>query len=332
MSWTTAGPSFRSFRFWKAPTENMICGDSDGNIGWQASAASPRRDGVAWVGFRFRGQVNTNGQGFRDDLPTEFNPERGWIGTANHDIHPPGYDPSSLLQDRLLLSPFRACGGGALRRVPTTPWRIRGGSSRTPIWRRPLGTFPLFQGWVSSDPARGGRPECHRGVGRRLSRGRAGPQPCTTGFGDISRVISGRPATSDDQRQIPPGTGHFSADSRSFVRPRGRTRRNGGGDGPTGASFPTACWRPTTSLPWNGRVGPGRWPPPGRRIATSSTSPNIDASIATNAPGQSGRPGSPYYGNLTESWGAGEYFPLLFTRPAVEARAEHRLVLRPGGE
>ena len=59
---------------------------------------------------------------------------------------------------------------------------------------------------------------------------------------------------------------------------------------------------------------------------------DIDASVATNAPGQSGRPGSPYYGNLTEAWASGEYFPLLFTRSAVEARAEHRLLLRPGGE
>ena len=58
---------------------------------------------------------------------------------------------------------------------------------------------------------------------------------------------------------------------------------------------------------------------------------DLDSSIGSNAPGQSGRPGSPYYGNLTEGWGAGEYFPLLFSREAVEARAEHRLVLTPAG-
>ncbi|HZD06095.1 MAG TPA: penicillin acylase family protein, partial [Longimicrobiales bacterium] len=57
---------------------------------------------------------------------------------------------------------------------------------------------------------------------------------------------------------------------------------------------------------------------------------DLDASLATNAPGQSGRPGSPYYGNLIQGWAAGEYFPLLFSRDAVEAAAEHRLVLRPG--
>ena len=58
---------------------------------------------------------------------------------------------------------------------------------------------------------------------------------------------------------------------------------------------------------------------------------DLDGSLVTNAPGQSGRPGSPYYGNLTESWANQEYFPMLFSREAVEARAENRLVLAPGG-
>jgi penicillin amidase len=58
---------------------------------------------------------------------------------------------------------------------------------------------------------------------------------------------------------------------------------------------------------------------------------DFDASLATNAPGQSGRPGAPFYGNLLEDWAAGDYFPLLFTRDAVEAAAERVLVLRPEG-
>ena len=58
---------------------------------------------------------------------------------------------------------------------------------------------------------------------------------------------------------------------------------------------------------------------------------DLDASVATNAPGQSGRPGSPFYGNLTASWASGEYFPLLFTREAVESQAEYRLLLKPSG-
>ncbi|MEX2048913.1 MAG: penicillin acylase family protein, partial [Gemmatimonadota bacterium] len=80
--------------YYKAPTENMVCGDSSGNIAWQASALSPDRDG--WHGrLPVPGTGEYEWRGFRDDLPEELNPERGWLGTANQDIHDlaPGYDP-----------------------------------------------------------------------------------------------------------------------------------------------------------------------------------------------------------------------------------------------
>jgi penicillin amidase len=56
---------------------------------------------------------------------------------------------------------------------------------------------------------------------------------------------------------------------------------------------------------------------------------NLDGSLATNVPGQSGQPGSPYYANLAESFGRGEYFPLSFSRAAVNRNAAHTLVLTP---
>jgi penicillin amidase len=57
---------------------------------------------------------------------------------------------------------------------------------------------------------------------------------------------------------------------------------------------------------------------------------DLDGSLVTNAPGQSAQPGSPFYDNLAEGWAVGDYFPLLFSRDAVEENAAHRLVLRPG--
>ena len=48
-----------------------------------------------------------------------------------------------------------------------------------------------------------------------------------------------------------------------------------------------------------------------------------------NAPGQSAQPGSPFYDNLTDYLGNGEYFPFLFTREAIEEKVAHRLTLRP---
>jgi len=56
---------------------------------------------------------------------------------------------------------------------------------------------------------------------------------------------------------------------------------------------------------------------------------DLDNSRATSTPGQSMQPGSPFYANLLPLWGNEEYFPLLYTRPRVEERTAHRLLLRP---
>jgi penicillin amidase len=55
-----------------------------------------------------------------------------------------------------------------------------------------------------------------------------------------------------------------------------------------------------------------------------------DNSRAINAPGQSGDPRSPHYGDLAPLWAAGEYVPLLYSRAAVDAAASQRIRLVPG--
>lgn len=54
-----------------------------------------------------------------------------------------------------------------------------------------------------------------------------------------------------------------------------------------------------------------------------------DRSLATSVPGQSGQPGNPHYADLLALWAEGKYFPLLFSREAVEGAAKERLVLAP---
>jgi penicillin amidase len=56
---------------------------------------------------------------------------------------------------------------------------------------------------------------------------------------------------------------------------------------------------------------------------------NWDGSLVMNSPGQSGDPDSPHYADLFERWAAGEAFPLLYSRDAVEAATEQRIRLRP---
>jgi penicillin amidase len=50
-------------------------------------------------------------------------------------------------------------------------------------------------------------------------------------------------------------------------------------------------------------------------------------SVAVNHPGQSGDPESPHYRDLADLWRKGEYFPLLFSRSAVEEAAERSIKL-----
>jgi penicillin G amidase len=54
-----------------------------------------------------------------------------------------------------------------------------------------------------------------------------------------------------------------------------------------------------------------------------------DHSVAVNVPGQSGQPGSPHYSDLLPLWNEGKYFPLAYSREAVEREATDRLVLEP---
>ena len=56
---------------------------------------------------------------------------------------------------------------------------------------------------------------------------------------------------------------------------------------------------------------------------------NWDASVGTNTPGQSGDPDSPHYRDLFDLWAQDQYFPVPYSRPKVEAAAEHVTILVP---
>ena len=54
-----------------------------------------------------------------------------------------------------------------------------------------------------------------------------------------------------------------------------------------------------------------------------------DHSVAVNVPGQSGQPGSPHYSDLLPLWSEGKYFPLVYSRDAVEKATIDRMLLEP---
>lgn len=77
---------------WGAPSENQVYADTDGNIGYKPAGLFPRRSG--WDGLLpVPGDGRFEWQGFfdMDVLPVEFNPERGFTGTANSMNLPEAY-------------------------------------------------------------------------------------------------------------------------------------------------------------------------------------------------------------------------------------------------
>ncbi len=52
-------------------------------------------------------------------------------------------------------------------------------------------------------------------------------------------------------------------------------------------------------------------------------------SLAVNVPGQSGQPSSPHYAHLVPLWAEGRYFPLLYSREAIEKQSVEKLELIP---
>ncbi len=56
---------------------------------------------------------------------------------------------------------------------------------------------------------------------------------------------------------------------------------------------------------------------------------NWDNSRVITAPGQSGAPSSRHYRDLAPVWAEGRYVPFLFSRAAVDAAVEQRILLEP---
>ena len=312
-------------RYYLAPTENMICGDVSGNIAWQASAASPRRPN--WHGrLPVPGTGEYEWDGLRGDLPREFNPERGWIATANHDIHPAKYDPPLFFKngpargryDRLV-EVLGAKTGFALADMTAL--------QHDALNRSALQDVALFRGWTA------GTSDAE--LVRQLLAAWNGVQ---------SRESAGAAAYRYVSRAIPAEARRdgISADARKALLERalvdgGRALRDSLGTDPL-------QWR------W-GRIHRSELPHslvrafdipaierPGGQPTVAATGAtyrqvidfsNLDGSLATNVPGQSGQPGSPFYANLVVPFGRGEYFPLSFSRAAVERNAAYSLVILP---
>ncbi len=88
--------SWEEFRqacsFSRAPSENMVWADVNGNIGWQAVGIAPiRRNWSGLLPVPGDGRYEWDGYVPIPMLPHRANPPEGWLATANQDNVPQGY-------------------------------------------------------------------------------------------------------------------------------------------------------------------------------------------------------------------------------------------------
>ena len=312
--------------WWYAPTENMVCGDADGNISWQATALSPRREG--WHGrLPVPGTGEYEWSGFRDDLPRELNPDRGWVATANHDIHPQGYDPPLFFKRA---GPFERFERVAEVLSSKTGFTVADSRALQQDAYSASSAEALddFSTWTADDPElERWRQELAAWDGIYDREDRA---PAIYSY--VRRAMSDGGGAGGDAEQS-------EADPEAALATAIEQLRRDQGDDPSQwrwgrihrSEFPHELVSAYDLQAGERSGGAGTVAATGATYREIIDFADLDASLATNAPGQSGRPGSPFYGNLTRLWADGEYFPMSFSREAVEANALHRLTLRPGG-
>jgi penicillin amidase len=314
-------------RFWHAPSENLICGDVDGNIAWQASALTPSRRG--WSGrLPVPGDGRYEWAGFRKDLPRELNPPRGFIATANHNVQPKGYSPPLMFKtadtrfDRItrllqLIQPGRKYSLDDHQRMQNDALSLRaaadlklfaGWTARAADVESARAALAAWDAVYTKDSAEAAIYETWRSLAAGGRRGQPPVQPRTDRASLEAGLRQAVNALAKSQGRDPRHWRWGRMHTRAFAHP-----------------FVDAFSLATVERPG----GAGTVAADGASFREILDVADWDRSIVTNVPGQSAQPGSPYYGNLLPLWADNRYFPLAFSRKAVDAHAARTLTLRP---
>ena len=317
--------------YWNAPSENLICGDVDGNISWRPSALTPARKG--WDGrLPVPGTGAYEWQGFRTDMPTEFNPPRGYIATANHNVQPKDYAPPFMF--KTAPTPFERITRLHQIFQPAKKLTLadHGRFQHDALSLRAQADLKTFSGWTSSDPAvERARQMLAKwdAVYARNSAAAAIYEAWRSGGGGQGR--GGRGGRGAAAEEGPPSREAVEARLKQAIE---RLTKEQGADWSQwrwGRMHTRAFPHPfvagfnIASVERNG--GAGTVAADGASYREIFDVSNWDRSLVINTPGQSGQPGSPFYDNLAKMWSDEQYFELAFSRAAVDKVAKHRLTL-----
>jgi penicillin G amidase len=352
---------------WKMPGENFVYADVDGNVGYQAAGLAPvRRKGNGLLPVPGApGEFDWDGWVPQDELPHAFNPDRGFLATANHKTlapdarHVVGYEWSNRFRiDRILevlgsIPRMTVSASQALQQdvvalpartlvpllkdvMPAAP-AVRQARDLLLRWDGRLETesaaAAVFAAWhirLAADYVQGRLPE-GTSVDTALVRS-AGAQVLLDGLRrsgpERDRLLLGAL-----ERAVADVSATLGADLPSWRwgdLHRATFSHPVAVDEPTRALFDRGpLRRPGYGYTVNMTGGGDFEQRDGASFREVLDVADWDRSVATSAPGQSGAPASPHFDDLIPYWTEGRYFPLAFSRQKVEAVTEAVLVLEP---
>jgi penicillin amidase len=376
---------------WGEPTLNSIAADTKGTIGWFPSGFAPKRpntDGL--LPLPGDGGYEWDGYLAPDLLPSELNPARGYIATANHMNLPKGYpyqarrlsffwiddsrfnritevleglpkvsvEDSKRLQNDYVTFPGRrlvrllGMVAGSNPRGVSDPevgdmgkwlasWDANvtarsGQAALYEVWVARHLTPAFFAKAVSSLPPRlqalstdeellpiveflehpdkrlGEHPEAARddlllstlAAAVAETKTLLGPDRAKWQWGQLSTILF--------EHALSP----LANPTQRAAMTIGPAPKDGDSNVPGVAEFDHKSFRTIGVATLRVVMDVGNW----------------DQSVAVNGAGQSGDWTSPHYRDLFPMWLAGKYFPLLYTRRAIEQATERRIELAPGSE
>lgn len=340
---------------YKVPSENIVYADRAGNIGWIAAGLAPVRKN--WTGlFPVPGDTGDyEWSGFlpSGQMPQSFNPSRHYIATANHKILPPGYDKALSYEwaapgrfDRIV----EMLGSGrkfdvrdfARMQQDTTSltakrfqavlrkWHPEPGSRQDAIVRQLLrwdGNLTtdskvalIYEVWMSKLPA----ALFGSDLGKRAVNPETALRSLETDPVDRQVMTDSLDAALREIEQIlGPGEQNWTwgaVHKIYFQHPLNVKTMNRGpfarpGDGSTVNATSGLKFQQSNGASYRQIIDLSDW----------------DRSIMTNVPGEVGNPGDPHYSDLIEGWKSGQYHPMPFSRKAVEAVTEERILMTPKG-
>jgi penicillin amidase len=354
---------------WKIPGLNFVYADTGGNIGWIAAARTPIRsghDGLLPVPgsetFGWRGHLAVA------DLPQQFNPKEGFVATANHNIlpkdypHAIGYEFAAPYRHRRLsgalagkerwaLEDFKALQldpvslparelVGVLTRVDLGGGALRKQARALAGWDGSLGVDSregtLYGVWLTELKAAMLDLHLPRGLHKTCAE-IVGLPVMLQALADADPRWFGLDAKAARDRLV------RETFARAVKRARKLPQRWGALHTVT-FRHPLAGVSAAHADAFN--LGPVERPGDEHCLNNTRYDDSFhqvhgatyrhlidladwDRALATSAPGQSGQPGSPHYGDLLPLWSRGQYFPLAFSRKKVESATKQRLWLLP---